>query len=257
MTDEVKLSNDDGVLTVTMARPEKRNALTNDMYRILADALASAETDPAVRVLLLCGEGDMYTSGNDIGDFAAVASGKVQGERHVFRFLRGLAEFTKPIVAAVQGRAVGIGTTMLLHCDIVVLAEGAKLSTPFVSLALVPEAASSILLPTRIGHLRAFEMFALGEPIDAASALAWGLANRVVPLATLRGEALTVARKLAEQPVGSLIATKRLMRDSAMIKARIESESTCFAERLNSAEAKEAFAAFAERRPANFRSVAG
>jgi len=257
MTDKVKLCNDDGVLTVTMARPEKKNALTNDMYRILADALTSASTDPAVRVLLLCGEGDMYTSGNDIGDFAAVASGKVQGERQVFRFLRGLAEFTKPIVAAVQGRAVGIGTTMLLHCDFVVLAEDAKLSTPFVSLALVPEASSSILLPTRIGHLRAFEMFALGEPVDAASALAWGLGNRVVTLATLRGEALAVARKLAEQPAGSLIATKRLMRDPAAIKARIELESACFAERLNSAEAKEAFAAFAERRPANFRSVAG
>src|SRR6185369_11639247 len=137
--------------------------------------LISAETDPAARVIVLRGEGDMFTSGNDVGEFAAIAAGAVQGERHVSRFIRALAQSTRPLVAAVQGRAVGIGATMLLHCDFVVLAENALLSTPFVGLALVPEAASSLLLPLRIGYARAYEMFALGETLDARSALALGV----------------------------------------------------------------------------------
>ena len=148
-----------------MARPDKKNALTNAMYGALADAIEAAETDPSVRVLLIRGEGDMFTAGNDVGEFAAMATGAFQGERHVGRFLQALAKSSRPLVAAVQGRAVGIGTTMLLHCDLVVLAENALLSTPFVNLALVPEASSSLLMPLRIGYARAYEMFALGEAV--------------------------------------------------------------------------------------------
>ena len=151
MTEHIKIEKSDGILSLTMARPDKKNALTNAMYGALADAIEAAETDASVRVLLIRGEGDMFTAGNDVGEFAAIATGAVQGERHVGRFLQALARSSRPLVAAVQGRAVGIGTTMLLHCDLVVLAENALLSTPFVNLALVPEAASSLLMPLRIG----------------------------------------------------------------------------------------------------------
>ena len=200
-----------------MARPDKKNALTNAMYGALADAIEAAETDAAVRVLLIRGEGDMFTAGNDVGEFAAMATGQVQGERHVGRFLQALAQSSRPLVAAVQGRAVGIGTTMLLHCDLVVLAENALLSTPFVNLALVPEAASSLLMPLRIGYARAYEMFALGEAVDAKSALAWGLANSVVPLDKLDAEAQALASRLAKQPAGAISATKRLMRNPEVL----------------------------------------
>ena len=202
MTEHIKIEKSDGILSLTMARPDKKNALTNAMYGALADAIEGAETDPSVRVLLIRGEGDMFTAGNDVGEFAAIATGAVQGERHVSRFLQALARSSRPLVAAVQGRAVGVGTTMLLHCDLVVLAENALLSTPFVSLALVPEASSSLLMPLRIGYARAFEMFALGEAVDAKSALAWGLANRVVPLDKLDAEARALASPAGETAGG-------------------------------------------------------
>jgi enoyl-CoA hydratase/carnithine racemase len=181
-----------------------------------------------------------------------VAAGKAEGERHVTRFIHSLGRSTKPLVAAVQGRAVGVGTTMLLHCDLVVLAENALLSTPFVSLALVPEAASSLLMPLRIGHARAFELFALGEPIAAKVALEWGLANRVVPLERLDAETGALAQRLAKQPLGSLVATKRLMRNGEVLVKQMEAEGEVFAVRLQSAEARESFRAFAERRPPDF-----
>jgi enoyl-CoA hydratase/carnithine racemase len=256
MTEHIKIERKDGILTLTFARPDKKNALTNAMYGVLADSLVSAETDPAARVIVLRGEGDMFTSGNDVGEFAAIAAGAVQGERHVSRFVRALAQSTRPLVAAVQGRAVGIGTTMLLHCDFVVLAENVQLSTPFVNLALVPEAASTLLMPMRVGYARAYEMFALGESMDAATALNLGIANRVVPLDHLHAEAAGVAARLAKLPAGSLAATKRLMRNAALLTAQIGAESESFAERLKTAEAREAFTAFAERRPPDFMKVA-
>ena len=256
MTEHIKIERKDGIVTLTFARPDKKNALTNAMYGVLADTLISAETDPAARVIVLRGEGDMFTSGNDVGEFAAIAAGAVQGERHVSRFIRALAQSTRPLVAAVQGRAVGVGTTMLLHCDFVVLAENALLSTPFVNLALVPEAASTLLMPMRIGHARAFEMFTLGDAMDANTAQNLGIANRVVPLDRLHAEAAGVAARLAKLPAGSLSATKRLMRDAAVLTAQIGAESECFAERLKTAEAREAFTAFAERRPPDFMKVA-
>ena len=256
MTEHVVIEKAKGILTLTLARPEKKNALTNAMYGKLADAIESAETDADARVILIRGQGDMFTSGNDVGEFAAIAAGGVRGEQHVGRFLRALVHSTRPLVAAVQGRAVGIGTTMLLHCDLVVLAENALLSTPFVSLALVPEAASSLLLPLRIGYPRAYEMFALGEPVSAKNALDWGLANRVVAHEQLHEAAMDLAGRLAKQPVGALATTKRLMRNADVLAAQLAAESECFAARLKTAEAREAFAAFAERRPPDFMKLA-
>lgn len=257
MTEHVKIEHKDHILTLTFARPDKKNAITNAMYGALADAIIGAETDRAIRVIVLRGEGDMFTAGNDVGEFAMMATGAFNSERHVSRFVDAIARSTKPLVAAVQGRAVGIGTTMLLHCDFVVLAEDAQLSTPFVSLALVPEAASTLLMPLRIGYARAYEMFALGEIMSASTALQVGVANRVVPLAKLHAEAATVAAKLAKLPAGSLAATKRLMRNAEVLTAQIGAESQIFAERLKTAEAREAFTAFAEKRAPDFTKVPG
>ena len=256
MTEHVVVEKAKGVLTLTLARPEKKNALTNAMYGKLADTLEAAETDPEARVIVIRGEGDMFTAGNDVGEFAAIAAGGARGEQHVHRFLRALVHASRPLIAAVQGRAVGIGTTMLLHCDLVVLADNALLSTPFVSLALVPEAASSLLLPMRIGHARAYEMFALGETVSARNALDWGLANRLVPQERLYEEAGELAAKLACQPAGALSTTKRLMRRADALAAQIAAESESFAERLKTPEAREAFTAFAERRPPDFMKIA-
>ncbi len=200
---------------------------------------------------MLRSEGDLFTAGNDIGEFAAAATGGSE-LRSVARFLRAITEAGRPIVAAVQGRAVGVGATLLLHCDYVVLAEDAELVTPFVNLALVPEAASTLLMPARIGHARAFAMFALGQSGSAQDALGWGLANEVVARADLLPRAQTVAQRLAAQPLGALIATKRLMRNQQMLTAQMNAELASFAERLKTDEAREAFAAFVERRPPAF-----
>lgn len=261
MSERIQSHHADGVLTLTLARADKKNAMTDAMYGALADALSAAERDNTVRVVLLRAEGDMFSAGNDIGEFASIAmsggkTNKGDAERNVVRFLHALASATRPLVAAVQGRAVGIGTTMLLHCDFVLLADNAQLSTPFVNLALVPEAASSLLMPARLGHVRAFEMFALGDAVSAESALAWGLANRVVPLYQLGTEAQAIAARLARQPLGALTETKRLMRDAELLKQQMDAESACFARRLQSPEAHEAFRAFADRRPPNFNAVA-
>jgi enoyl-CoA hydratase/carnithine racemase len=256
MTEHTKIEIEENILTLTFARPDKKNALTNVMYGALADAIVAAETDRAVRAIVIRGEGDMFTAGNDVGEFAAIATGAFTGERHVARFVQAIARSTRPLVAAVQGRAVGIGTTMLLHCDFVLLAENAQLSTPFVNLALVPEAASTLLMPMRIGYARAYEMFALGETVDAKTALALGIANRVVPLERLHAEAAAIAQRLAKLPAGSLAATKRLMRNADVLTAQIGAENESFAERLKTEEAREAFAAFAERRPPDFSKFA-
>src|ERR1700741_106717 len=196
MTEHIKIEHSDHVLTLTFARADKKNALTNAMYGALADAIVAAETNKDVRAIVLRGKGDMFTAGNDVAEFAMMATGAFKGERHVSRFVEAIARSTRPLIAAVQGRAVGIGTTMLLHCDFVVLAEDAQLSTPFVGLALVPEAASTLLMPMRVGYVRAYEMFALGESMDAQTALTVGIANRVVPLDRLHTEEAGVAARL-------------------------------------------------------------
>ncbi|WP_454757748.1 enoyl-CoA hydratase [Cupriavidus campinensis] len=254
-TPEIRTDLTDGVLTITLARPDKKNALTNQMYGTLADTIERAEHDRNIRVLLVQGDGDMFTAGNDVSEFAAIAAGKGPAERHVHRFLHALAKATVPIVAAVHGKAVGVGTTMLLHCDYVLLAQDAQLITPFVNLALVPEAASSYLMPLCIGHARAFEMFAMGEPLDAQTAVAWGIANRVCNNDQLRAEARRMAERIAAKPAGSLSAMKALMRKAEALVAQMDSESAKFQERLTSAEAREAFAAFAEKRKPDFSKV--
>jgi enoyl-CoA hydratase/carnithine racemase len=256
MTPEIRTEISEGVLTVTIARPDKKNALTNEMYGALADAVAKANEDDDIRVLLIQADGDIFTAGNDVAEFAAQAVGNGPKERHVIRFLEALATATVPIVAAVQGKAVGVGTTLLLHCDYVLLTEDAQLITPFVNLALVPEAASSYLLPMRIGHVRAFEMFALGDPVPADAAVAWGIANKTTSLAELRAEARRIAGKLASRPNGSLTAMKRLMRDAERLVAQMDSEREVFVKRLASAEAKEAFTAFAQKRQPDFTKLA-
>lgn len=256
MTSDITVDLSSGVLSITFTRPQKKNAITNQMYRVLADAMERAESDRHVRVVLFQSTGDSFTAGNDLQEFAAMSAGTQSGTLHGTRFIRALATATVPLVAAVQGRAVGIGTTLLLHCDYVLVAENATLTTPFVNLALVPEAASSLLLPQRIGYVRAFEMFALGEPLDATSAVAYGVANRVVSMHDLATEARGIADKLAAQPAGALRATKQLMRDAETLSARTESEMRIFRERLRSAEAREAFAAFGEKRQPDFTKFA-
>lgn len=255
MIPEVQIDLANGVLTITLSRSDKKNALTNTMYAALADAIERADTDEGIRVLLLQADGDTFTAGNDIGEFTAQASNNVQAERHVIRFLRNLAKTGTPLVAAVQGKAVGIGTTLLLHCDYVVVAEDAQLTTPFANLALVPEAGSSYLLPKRIGHSRAFAMFALGEPVCAQDAVAFGIANKMVPVAELHATAKQTAQALAAKPSGSLVATKRLMRDSERLLAQFDRESSDFALRLQSAEAQEAFTAFLQKRQPDFSRI--
>lgn len=255
MTQDIRIDSDAGILELTLNRPDRKNALTNEMYGVLADQIEAAGKDGTTRVILLQGEGDLFCAGNDLGEFALQAEGKGPKERQVFRFLRALAGATPPVIAAVQGKAVGVGTTMLLHCDLVVLAEDAQLVTPFVNLALVPEAASTLLMPLRIGHVRAYEMFALGEPVGATQALTWGLANRVVPRAQLGQTARELAARLATKPLGSLSATKRLMRQTDAIVAHMDRESEIFRERLKGPEAREAFRAFAEKRAPDFSRI--
>jgi enoyl-CoA hydratase/carnithine racemase len=255
MTEHVKIKQDGAVLEIIFARPEKKNALSNAMYRAAAEALDGAQKDQTIRVVLFAAEGDAFTAGNDLADFASAAAGKGDGLA-AQGFIQALGRADKPIVAAVPGLAVGVGTTMLLHCDLVYLAETASLSTPFVNLALVPEAASSMLLPARIGYVRAFAMFALGDGISAAEALALGLANKVLPQDQVLAAARETARTLAKRPLGAIVATKKLMRDKEQILRRMDEEGAVFAQRLQTSEAREAFKAFAERRQPDFTRLA-
>jgi enoyl-CoA hydratase/carnithine racemase len=252
MSGTVDTTQEGGVLTLLMNRPDKKNALTDAMYGALREGLERAQGDASVRVVVMRGAGDMFCAGNDIGDFLTAASGGDITRANVFRFIRLLGTFPKPLVAGVQGRAVGIGTTMLLHCDHVVLAEDARLTTPFVGLGLVPEAASSMLLPARIGHARAFGMLAMGEAMEASEALACGLANAVVANDVLDEAVATAAAHLAQLPPGAVQATKALMRDPQAVGAKMDAEIAVFAERLQSAEAREAFTAFMEKRKPDF-----
>jgi enoyl-CoA hydratase/carnithine racemase len=242
MTDHVLVSQAGGVCELRLNRPEKRNALTFAMYDALWDAVVRAEADDSVRAILLSGAGASFTAGNDLADFMnRPPSG---GEHGPARFIRLLPKIHKVLIAAVHGTTVGIGVTMLLHCDLVLAARSARLSMPFVKLGLVPEAASSLLLPRLIGHQRAAELLLLGTPIDSATALNYGLVNRVVEDDVLLEEARTLACTVAEQPAGALRATKQLLRTESGVTARIEEELQAFEERLGSAEFKAAAQAF-------------
>ena len=249
---QIELSRDGAVQRIRMNRPEKKNALTSAMYAAFAEAIVAAERDAAVRVLLVDGAGDAFTAGNDLQDF--LANPPHDGNRPVLGFLDLFAHASKPIVAAVHGVAVGVGTTMLAHCDLVYAAEGTRFSMPFVNLGLCPENASSFLLPAIAGYQRAAELLMLGEPFDAAKAREIGLVNAVVPLAALADTATAAAQKLAAKPPASLRLTKQLMKRGWLreIDAALAAESKAFQDRLASPEAKEAFTAFFEKRAADF-----
>jgi enoyl-CoA hydratase/carnithine racemase len=249
-TDLVRIGINEGVLEIFWNRPAKKNAISNAMYRAATAALARAEADSAVRVVLLGSVGDSFSAGNDLGDFAAAAAG---GEATAGTgFIQAIGRFAKPLVAAVPGLAVGVGTTMLLHCDLVYVASDAKLTTPFINLALVPEAASSLLLPALLGHPRAFAMFALGEALTGAEAARLGLANAALPAAEVVPAAREAARRLAQRPAGAVVAAKKLMRRRELIAEQMQAEGAIFAERLRSPEALEAFTAFREKRTPDF-----
>ncbi len=253
MTQHVVTEKADKILTLTLNRPDKKNALTRAMYQTLATEITNADSDPNVRCILIKANGDMFTAGNDLADFAAVGNATAAPTpADANPLLPALAKARTPIVAAVNGRAVGVGVTMLLHCDMVYVAEDALLIAPFVNLALVPEAGSSLLMPLRIGHARAFEMFVLGEPVNAEKAVSWGIANRSVAAAQLHSAARAVAIAIAARAPASVVATKSLMRDEAVLLARMSQESGHFLRQLKSAEFKEAFTAFSERRAPDF-----
>ena len=232
---------------IRMARPAKRNALTVAMYAAMADAMACAEADPDTRVVIFSGEGVGFCAGNDLSDFMANAP---RGEDPpVQRFIRALAGASRVLIAAVQGRAVGIGTTMLLHCDFVLAEPDAILQMPFVDLALVPEAGSSLLVPNLVGQRRAAELLLLGEPVDAARAAELGLVNRVVEAGTALAEARALAARLAAKPAGALLATKALMKSRTRdVAGRIAEENTAFAAQLQSAEMRQTVQAFFQSR---------
>ena len=241
----VSVEDASGVRRVTLDRPDKKNALTAAMYATLADAVTSAEAD-GVGAILLTARGDAFTAGNDLNDF--LQQPPRGDDAPAFRYLLALARTNVPIVAAVRGAAVGIGTTMLLHCDLVYAAPSARFKVPFVDLGLVPEAASSLLLPRRIGRARAGAALYLGETIDAAAATALGLVTKLVPDEELEATAEAGAAAIAAKPREAVRETKRLVcHDRDAIVEAIRRESQAFTERLASAEARAAMSAFFER----------
>jgi enoyl-CoA hydratase/carnithine racemase len=242
MSDHVLVSQTEGVCELRLNRPEKRNAITLEMYDALWDAIVRAEGDDAVRVILLSGAGASFTAGNDLGDF--LSSPSMREDFGAARFVRLLPKIRKILIAAVHGSTVGIGVTLLFHCDLVVASRNARLTMPFVKLGLVPEAGASLLLPRLVGHQRAAELLLLGAPLDSAAAFNIGLVNRVVDDPVLHEEARALARMVAGQPAGALRATKQLLRSETGLTARIEEELQVFQERLNSAEFKSAAQAF-------------
>ncbi len=251
MSDHVLTERNGAVLTIRMARAEKKNALTTDMYRGMTAALREATADDGVRVVLITGAGGAFTSGNDLKDFAATPP--VDAESPVFQFLREISTCPKPVVAAVTGVAVGIGTTMLLHCDLVVADPAARFSVPFINLGLVPEAASSLLLPRMLGHVRASELLLLGEMFDAATAERFGIINKVSPPGEAETDALAWANTLAAKAPTALRLTKALIKSEGTgIASRMQEEASAFLPQLRGPEFREAMMAFLEKRPPRF-----
>lgn len=255
MSDDVLISAEGGIQTIRLNRAAKKNALTGAMYATMCDAIEAGDADPDIAVHVIFGSGGVFSSGNDINDFLATAKGGGVPSS-VLRFIRLLPRIEKPVVAGVDGPAVGIGTTLLFHCDLVYATPGAVFATPFLDLGLVPEAASSLLMPARMGYARAFEMLTLGTPFPASRMLEAGLLNAVVPAGEVEAHAMDAARALASKPPQALRAARRLMRgDPAEIIKRTDAEAVTFAERLVSPEAREAFQAFLEKRPADFTKL--
>ena len=252
---EILINTDKGVCTLTLNRVERKNSINVAMYIALADALDAATQDAAVRTVVIQGHESIFSAGNDISDFLNVPP--AGQDSPVFRFLRGISMFVKPIVAAVCGPAVGVGTTMLLHCDLVYAGDNAAFSMPFVNLGLCPEAASSLLVPQLTGYHRAAEALLLGEPFTAETALEMGLVNRIVPPSEANALAQQQARKMASKPLSSLIETKRLMKASnaPLLAARMLEEGASFGRMLKEPAAREAFTAFMEKRKPDFSAV--
>jgi enoyl-CoA hydratase/carnithine racemase len=251
MAQEITVNRIGRAFHIRLDRADKRNAVTRSMYEAMTEAIAIAETDPAIRAVLFSGAGGAFCAGNDLNDF--VGDPPTGMESPAFRFLRAVSTAQKVLVAAVHGAAVGIGTTMLLHCDLVVAARSAKLSLPFVALGLVPEAASTLLLPRAVGHLRATELLLLGEPIDAETALRWGLVNRIVDDERLIDTAMELVTRVASLPPAAVRLTKQLLKDDrGGVGVRIEQEADIFLDRLKAPEFQEAASAFLEKRPPDF-----
>ncbi len=249
---EIITESRDRILRIKINRPEKKNALTRTMYAAMVDAIARADDDSGIRAVFLHGTEDCFTAGNDLKDFQAFRQDG--NNKDVSNFLSTISRAKKPLVAAVGGVAVGVGTTMLLHCDLVYAGEGAKFSLPFAALGLCPEAASSFLLPKLIGHQRASELLLLGEPFSAAKACEIGLVNAVYPDSVYIDKAFTQAQKLVQQPPASVRITKALLKKSISqyIADTMAEERKHFSERLTSGECDEAFTAFFEHRKPDF-----
>ncbi len=251
MSDHVIVSVKDGIQKLTINRADKKNALTQDMYAVLANSLNDAETNSDIRVSVITGTADSFTSGNDLMDF--LQNPGTDEDRPVIQFLYALANIRKPLIAAVNGLAVGIGTTMLLHSDLVYASDKATFSLPFVNLALVPEAASSMLLPKMLGHQRAAELLMLGDTFTPQKAVEFGIVNEIVPADKLEETAMAAAAKLAAKAPEALRLTKSLMKgDTDAVLKQMQAEGEIFGTRLTSPEAKEAMQAFMERRLPDF-----
>lgn len=245
----------DGVMTITFNRLDKKNSITSAMYTAMADALAQAAEQDTVRVVVIQGHETIFSAGNDIADF--LNKRPTNEEAPVYRFLFGISSFPKPIIASVCGPAVGIGTTMLMHCDLVYAGDNAAFSMPFVNLGLCPEAGSSLLVPQMLGYHRAAEALLLGEPFMAEAAMEVGLVNRIVPPLEANTFAQAQARKLAAKPISALVETKRLMKmgQAAQVKQQITEESVSFGRMLGEPAAREAFTAFMEKRRPDFSQI--
>lgn len=252
---DILTSKANGILNIEFNRPEKKNAITSAMYQAMADALKDAESDDSVRAILFTGKPEVFTAGNDLEDFMKSSTQGTISERPVAQFMRNLSHATKPVVAAIAGNAVGIGTTMLLHCDLIYAADNAKFALPFAQLGLCPEFSSSTLLPQLTGYPRAAEKLLLGEAFSAQEAYDMGLVSKVVPVAELLAFAHAQAAKLAALPASSLRVTKNLMKSAqlAAIDARMQVENEHFGAMLAAPEAKEAFAAFFQKRKPDFK----
>lgn len=249
---DILTHTENGVATITFNRVEKKNSFTAAMYAQMAQFLAQAAQDDAVRVVVFQGHPTVFSAGNDIADF--LHNPPATPEAPVFQFLQQISTFPKPVVAAVAGPAVGIGTTLLFHCDLVYAGDNAAFAMPFVNLGLCPEAASSLLAPRLMGHARAAEALLLGEPFLAEAALEMGLVNRVVPPTEVNALAQRQAVKLAGKPLSSLVETKRFLKQTLAneVQVRMAEEATSFGRMLREPAAKEAFTAFMEKRTPDF-----
>ena len=252
MSEHILVSQQDSILKIQFNRPEKKNAITAAMYSTMADAIAQAEADADIRAIYITGSEDSFTSGNDLNDF--LQNPPREAESPVFRFLRGISTAEKPIVAAVNGLAIGIGTTLLLHCDLAYAADTAKFQMPFVNLALVPEAASSYLIPAMMGQRKAAELLLLGDAFSAAKAAELGVINEATSADALEGLAWSKAQALAQKAPEALRLSKMLLKkgNAQVIAKTMAEEGQLFGERLQSPEAMEVMQAFMERREPDF-----